>query len=1064
MVKETDMKNVNRVTALIASVGITAAAMMPTLPLSATAAEESEIYTWTYSEDFNNSIEDVFGDNGLFEYGQNADETTVTLEEHAQGGSYLKAASDGRDVQVNTKKGVFKHDMTVVDMWLSADSVSPFPQIKLICGGQKLGKNQANGILAFTGGQQWRAYDINTPSDYMTYNSGNKWIPVRIILDSKNKSVTINVYGSQMTKTTELEEAWDNSEAQLNFQAASGSAVMVDDVTISDGTYMADVYMDYNFEHSSVINGEINSNFFYGINKVNNPEVVYDEATQNTYLDIANDAGNTIYTNNTFDLSAGRPIVIEYSMRTDETSNVNVIFRKSSSLVPNLFNITGGILTEGTRVLDVSDGRFHTYRAVFTPGASGYSISKLVDGNWIGTAQSGSGDYTGTGARIDLRPSSGMCAIDNFKIFVPQQPQLMCELDGRDDIPVDSVIELVSNTRINASTASKAKITANGEETAFTASSDGARNSYIFDINGGLQPDTEYIITTGENGIRDFYDQFYNTSISFKTGSGDAAHTEQPSSETEQPTELPTEQPAIPTAVPTIMPQTYSEDFNNSIDDVFGDNGLFEYGQNADETTVTLEEHAQGGSYLKAASDGRDVQVNTKKGVFKHDMTVVDMWLSADSVSPFPQIKLICGGQKLGKNQANGILAFTGGQQWRAYDINTPSDYMTYNSGNKWIPVRIILDSKNKSVTINVYGSQMTKTTELEEAWDNSEAQLNFQAASGSAVMVDDVTISDGTYMADVYMDYNFEHSSVINGEINSNFFYGINKVNNPEVVYDEATQNTYLDIANDAGNTIYTNNTFDLSAGRPIVIEYSMRTDETSNVNVIFRKSSSLVPVLFTIESGIVKDGAGDVDVSDGALHSYCAVFTAKENGEGYSVLKLVDGEIISAEQKTEGDYTGTGARFDFRPSAGMCEIDDLKIFIPADAPEAAPIEPTEEPEPTQIPEPTEAPQESVEVTTVCKINGEEINDGKLISGTLECVFNAESDVAAGVTVKCYIAQYDEHGSIIKLQVTDIAFTDVGKKTKRAIASVSNAADKVGIFTWRENQIPVGQKTELVR
>ncbi len=1162
------MKKLKGIIAVLMSVSMAASTFTTVSVPSAVAAEVSTIYNKTYVELFDDA-ETVFGDDGLIEYANdNATEETVTVTEHTQGGSCLKIDSGESklDVQVATKKGVFKHDVTVVDMWLNATSVSPFPQIKLICDGIKLGENQANGILTFTGGQQWRAYDLNTPSDYISNNAGNTWIPVRIILDSVNKTVTTNVYGSQMSKVTELSESWDNAKTQLNFQTANGSALMIDNLVISDGTYMTDVYMEYDFEHSNTINAEVSSNFFYGINKVQNPKVVYDEEGQNTYLDIANAAGNTIYTNSTFNMSAGKPIVVEFRMKTDETSDVSVIFRKSSSLVPGLFTINDGILTEGTKTVNVADGNFHTYRATFTPSASGagYSISKLVDGNWIGTAQGSSGDYTGTGARVDFRPSAGTCAIDDFTMYFPQQPKLMCDIADKTDVSTDSVIELVSNTRINASTATKVTITANGNTVTYNASSDGAKNSYIFEIDGGLQPDTTYVITTGSNGLRDFYDQFYNTEITFKTlADGEATEiptetvTEAPTEEvTESPTEEETEAPTEPVKV---FNKTYEEHFDDA-ETVFGDDGLVEYANdNATEETVTVPEHTQGGSYLKIDSGESklDVQVATKKGIFKHDITVVDMWLNATSVSPFPQIKLVCDGVKLGENQANGILTFTGGQQWRAYNLNTPSDYISNNAGNTWIPVRIILDSVNKTVTTNVYGSQMSKVTELSDSWDNAKTQLNFQAANGSALMIDNLVISDGTYMTDVYMEYDFEHSSTINAEVGSNFFYGINKLENPTVVFDEASGNTYLDIANAAGNTIYTNSTLNMSAGKPIVVEFRMKTDETSDVSVIFRKSSSLVPGLFTITDGILTEGTKTVGVADGKFHTYRATFTPNPSGEGYSISKLVDGNWIGTAQGTTGDYTGTGARVDFRPSAGTCAIDNVTIYLPqqpklmcdiADRTDVSTdrvIElvsntlinastatkvtitangdavgykassdgaknsyifeidgglqpdttyvittgsnglrdfydqfynaeitfktlaeggeteaPTEQPTDT----PTEKPTESVTAKTVCKINGTDVTDGKLITGTMECAITVETDMASDKIVTAYVAQYNEYGALTKLLPLEFTLDSAEPKTKRAISAVTEPVKSVKVFVWKANQVPVGNMTELVR
>ena len=562
------MKNLKKIIALLTTVSISATLSASLLINQATAAQTGELYTQTYMEYFEDDEESgkvftedgKFAEDSLFVFGQNASSENVTLAQTGQGGKCLQVVSGGKDVQINTKKGIFKHDVTVVDMWIKAAVKSPFPQIKLLNNGAKMGTNQANGIMTYVGDGVWRAYNINNPGDYATNSGGNKWMPVRIILNSVNKTVTINVNGSQFSRTATLDKSWDNKNVQINFQTASGSELMLDNFVVSDGTYMTDVYMDYDFEHSSTVNGAVGGNFFYGINKQVNPIVVYDAEEKNSYLDIKDSAGYAIYTNSTFTLTDNKPMVVEFRMKTDATSNVSTIFRRTSSLVPGLFTVANGIVVEGTKTKNVADGKFHSYMATITPHKSGTGvvISKLVDNNWIGTATISGGAYAGAGGRFDFRPTSGTCAIDDFKIYFPQEPKILCDLEGKTNVALDTVVELVSNTRINVSTANKAVITANGEAVGYTIGSDKYKNSYIYNIEGGLQPETTYVISTGETGVRDFYDQYYNSTVTFTTASAPEEPSEEPTTPpTEEPTTPPTDEPTEePTTPPTEEPKS----------------------------------------------------------------------------------------------------------------------------------------------------------------------------------------------------------------------------------------------------------------------------------------------------------------------------------------------------------------------------------------------------------------------------------------------------------------------------------------------------------------------------
>ncbi len=550
------MRNIKKITAMLLSLSV-AASVIP----FGSAAVVSDKYNKTYIESFDEE-ETVFGDDGLIVYGQNATEENVTLVDSEQGGKYLQVASGGADVQINTKKGIFKHDVTVIDMNIRALFNGNFPLVNLINNGAKMG-SQSNGIFRFVNSaNELRAYNIETGSNIATSGS-NEWKKVRIILDSINQTVTTTVNGTQASITAKLDTEWDNENVQLNFQSALNSSMLIDDLIISDGTYTGDVYMDFDFEHSSTI-GVTGNNFFYGINKVQDLTVVYDAESENSYLDIANAAGNTVYTNE-MNITAGRPLVVEFRLKTDATTNGRVFLRQSMQVQPTMFTFENGMIIDGNKVVDVSDGKFHTYRAVFTSQGDGFSMSKLVDNNWIGTAVSSSNTYAGKTLSLRFTPSANAAmALDDITIYYPQPSKLSCELDGKTDVALDAAVEMTSNTQINASTAARATITANGETVTYKATTDGAMNKYIYGIDGGLQPGTTYVIETGANGVRDMFDQFYNQTITFTTV--------EKAVETPVPTDVPTPTPTVepntspsvepsesPTPTPTAIPEDETE-------------------------------------------------------------------------------------------------------------------------------------------------------------------------------------------------------------------------------------------------------------------------------------------------------------------------------------------------------------------------------------------------------------------------------------------------------------------------------------------------------------------------
>ena len=247
---------------------VIAAVLSASFMLTAGAAEISTKYTRTYVENFNDETV-IFGDNGIFEAVNNVNENTVKAVSSNQGGKYLQMVPSGEaDVQIRTKKGVFTHDVTVIDMAISGTiGTGAFPLVRLTNNGAKM--DTGNGLFRFvnTSGTI-RSYNQATGAfDVCSFDGKNNWVNVRIILDSVNKTITTAFNGSQVVTSSEMSSEWDNENVQLLFQSATGSVINIDDIVVSDGTYMENIYMAHDFEHSGKIDAAVGGGYFYNIEK-----------------------------------------------------------------------------------------------------------------------------------------------------------------------------------------------------------------------------------------------------------------------------------------------------------------------------------------------------------------------------------------------------------------------------------------------------------------------------------------------------------------------------------------------------------------------------------------------------------------------------------------------------------------------------------------------------------------------------------------------------------------------------------------------------------------------------
>ena len=203
------------------------------------------------------------------------------------------------------------------------------------------------------------------------------------------------------------------------------------------------------------------------------------------------------------------PVVVEFDMKATSASGSGVSLKRNANKAVTPLFAANEIKT---------DGKFNKYRAVVLPRSTGYKVVKLINNVYSGYNEVPSGAYCGNDARLEITAGAASTdiAIDNLKVYYPQQPKLFFDLDGKEDVTIDTPLEIVSNTLINAESAKNAVITEDGEPVEFEYSSNGNKNSYIFNIKGGLKKGKTYVISTGETGMKDMFEQYYNTTFFLK--------------------------------------------------------------------------------------------------------------------------------------------------------------------------------------------------------------------------------------------------------------------------------------------------------------------------------------------------------------------------------------------------------------------------------------------------------------------------------------------------------------------------------------------------------------------
>ena len=500
-----------------------AAAIIPA-PLAAIPQYAQEL-TETFDYD---SVDELLANSSVIQNITNQSYVgTLALPElTSKSGKALQIKSCTDSDNVVSTKAILKYDVTVVDFQLRGTAVS---------GGYARVALRDNTTYTTSGKAPLLSFERNGTTtvlqDFMsadrtvinTYNS-LKWYPIRLIFDRPNKTVTVTIPRNTTvyTYSKTFDAAWDDS-AYLTFQTVYGSTLRLDDIIVSDGFYLNDIYIDQDFEHTNVIGAIGSSNqptFFPGITSDGNININYDAALNNTYASLP--AQRITYSNNATGVTppTDKPVVIEYSLKTDKNSTVTPAFYKSGSGTYAFAPITNGVTTAapyGGSSVDVSDGLFHTYRITLKRTASGYTATLLIDNAYRGYYAGNSFPENGR-FQFAVASDSSDIGLDNFKIYYPAKPAVLSNIeDGAVNAAVDSSIVLKGNNPFNFSSFNVSLKNAVGETVAITKKSESAANTLTIVPTGGLEPNTTYTLTIPSTA-KDMFDQYYTEqTITFTT-------------------------------------------------------------------------------------------------------------------------------------------------------------------------------------------------------------------------------------------------------------------------------------------------------------------------------------------------------------------------------------------------------------------------------------------------------------------------------------------------------------------------------------------------------------------
>lgn len=519
-----------------------AASALPLYTASAMVAENQK-YTssTTIFEDFETlTAEEIQAGNSSVVRGF-TNPTTLEKPALASGsGSYLSFAATGdetNDTSMLTKTGLFRYDVTVADVYLRS-SVPDASNLSRAVVSLREG-NSSQALIDFV-------YDNNAAklrnrldtSKFIAYTNAEMWMPVRFILDRPNKTITVSVAGSS-TFTASTTLTWEPSASvYLQFQSLKGNILGIDDITISDGFYLENDYINEDFEH--VRNTTSQYVTVTGLTRAAGQATfqgIHDSETNNTYLSagMTGTGGVPVYTdpNTGIRPSVETPAIISLKLKTDATSNLTVgprintggIYVSVIKIVNGFVSVDNGASGSAVSPYNVSDGAFHTYQIVVSPQSTGgFSASLTVDGVYL-DYRFNTNTITG-GARLDFRDvaQNKTVDIDDLHIFYPEPAKLRCVSEnGNTNIDIDGTFTFESNNPINYRTLTTAAFTLTETGKTNTVQignvSNTGDNTFSLAFAEDLKPNTAYTLSVADNALRDLYEQYYSGEIAtFTTG------------------------------------------------------------------------------------------------------------------------------------------------------------------------------------------------------------------------------------------------------------------------------------------------------------------------------------------------------------------------------------------------------------------------------------------------------------------------------------------------------------------------------------------------------------------
>lgn len=519
---------------------LTAAVMLSASFTAVFAAQTAPNYYQQYVENFEDSTT-VFGDNGIVAVQDAADEAYATVATDATtGNGYLSMVSSATStdanytVEVRTKAGAITSDVSVITFKLNSTNGNGYPSVSLRAGGNRIGRGD---VLTYrsNGAVQTISLLDGTPTTSgewpLIKNPDTKWYDVRIELNKTTNTIKTSVAGFPLIDNTATIDGGWTGDVQVCFTAGNGKTMNIDDLVISDGYYADTTIVEQDFEHAPLASyTEVTSSVYYFPNLLaKKTYTIVNDTKIGSYANILPDTANslscTLYTGEVFESSATRPVIIEYSLKTDATTNTISKIRTTGGSSKEVFHITAGQAQVGSKAAkDVSDGNFHDYKLCLFLSASGnYNVSVLVDGVWIGNASIGAEATHTTKYRADIEvlATSGAVGVDNYKIYYPVTADVKCNVADATDVATDAAVVLSASTPINYSSDKGIKISydVEGVETNVEYAVERYSNMNQISIkptSGSWEPNTTYTISTGT--VKDMYDTVYNKTFTFTTG------------------------------------------------------------------------------------------------------------------------------------------------------------------------------------------------------------------------------------------------------------------------------------------------------------------------------------------------------------------------------------------------------------------------------------------------------------------------------------------------------------------------------------------------------------------